>query len=82
MKYRKDSDFPYGQPVIVRWIDSMGTPGWGAEPSAKMECTSVGFLLERTKDRVAIAQNKSHYSNGDLLEIPTAAIKSVKKLKE
>ena len=73
---------PKTQPVIVRWIDSMKASGWRDHEDSKMECTSVGHLVKRTKDRVVIAMNRSHCGDGDYMEIPTCAIKSVKRLKE
>ena len=70
--------------VKVDWIDSMGTSGWGAlgEPS-DLNCSSVGFLKERSKDRIVIYQNLSHNrgTGGDYMEIPACAIKRVRTLK-
>ncbi len=74
---------PKTKPVVVRWIDSMGTSGWNnLDKPTDMECTSVGHLIKKTKDRVTIAMNRSHYGNGDYMEIPMIAVKSIRKLKE
>lgn len=78
---RKDNH-PKTKPVIVRWVDSMGTSGWRDHKPSDMECTSIGHLISKTKDRVTIAMNSSHYGDGDFLEIPMVAVKSVKRLKE
>ena len=76
------TDYPKIRPVIVRWIDSMGSSGWNATPDARMEVVTVGTLIERDKRRVAVALSRSHYSHGDILEIPICAVRSVKRLKE
>ena len=73
---------PKARPVIVRWIDSISTGGWCNDPRSKMECTTVGHLVERTKKGVTVALNRSHYGNGDFIEIPASAIRSVRRLKE
>ncbi len=73
---------PKVKPVVVRWVDSTGISGWSKYTASKMECTTVGHLVEKTKDRVVIALNRSQYNDGDYMEIPNVAIKSIKKLKE
>ena len=73
---------PKTNPVIVRWIDSMKISGWTAYEASGMECTTVGHLVSKTKDRVVIAMNRSTCGDGDFMEIPLVAVKSVKKLKE
>ena len=73
---------PKTEPVLVRWIDSMKSSGWREFEETNMECASVGHLVKKTKDRVIICMNRSHCGDGDYMEIPTCAIKSIKKLKE
>lgn len=79
---QKKHNFPQVKPVIVRWIDSMGSPGWSAKADARFECVTIGNLVEKNINRVAVALNRSHYSDGDILEIPMVSVKSIKRLKE
>jgi hypothetical protein len=74
--------YPTIKPVAVRWIDSMASSGWGAGCGARLECVTIGHLISRDKERVCLAMNRSHYSDGDIMEIPVVAVKSVKRLKE
>ena len=78
----RNDKHPKTKPVIVRWIDSMGSSGWRKYEASGMECTSIGHLVEKTKDRVVICQNRSHCGDGDFMEIPLVAVKSIKRLKE
>jgi len=80
-KRTKDCPWPSTVPVEVRWTDSIASNGWGAKAGAKMGCVSIGHLVERSKDRVVLAQSRSHYSEAEVLEIPASAIKSVRKLR-
>lgn len=82
MSQSRNAAWPKTKPVIVRWVDSMGTNGWNAVPGAKMECVTIGNLVEKQKDRVCVAMNRSHYSDGDLIEIPLVSVRSIKGLKE
>lgn len=75
-------DHPKVTPVVVRWVDSIGTSGWRSDYDSRLECTSVGHLVEKNKQGVVICLNKSHYTCGDYIEIPRSSIKSIKKLKE
>ena len=70
-------------PVCVEWIDSMGCAGWGDYTPSNMNCVSVGFLVEKNKDRVILALNKSLHvgRHGDYMEIPLCAVKRIRKLK-
>lgn len=69
-------------PVLVEWIDSVQTMGWGElhEPS-DMRCVSVGILVSKTKDRLTLAVNYDGDSFGHFMEIPLVAIKKIRKLK-
>ena len=77
----KRKKWPKITPVVVRWVDSTSTSGWNVKPTAKMECVTVGNLLTRNKRRVAIALNKSCYGDGEIMEIPTVAVKDIRRLK-
>jgi hypothetical protein len=68
--------------VKVKWIDSMGTAGWGEGDSSDMRCCTVGILHKKTKKSVIIALNQSAYGRGHFIEIPKVAIKKIKKLKK
>lgn len=81
--------WPGTKPVEVRWIDSMGTPGWGADKTGKggwkttrHECVTVGTLVKKGRKTVAIALNRSHYSHGEMIEIPRCAVLSMRKLRK
>ena len=79
----KERKFPEGtRPVMIEWIDSSSTGGWGnlKEPS-NMRCISVGHLVSRSKDRVTLAMSRSPWADGHHLEIPNFAIKRIRKLK-
>ncbi len=81
MSQRK-TDWPKTKPVIVRWVDSMASPGWSAKSGAQFECITIGNLVEKTEERICVALNKSSYSDGDMMEIPRVAVRSVRRLKE
>lgn len=72
---------PEVTPVVVRWVDSMGCARWEKYSPARLECTSVGHLVTKTKDRVVICMTRSCYSTGYYMSIPMCAVKSIKKLK-
>lgn len=70
--------------VKIDWIDSVGTGHWGNNPVSNLNCSTVGHLVEKKKDRVVIAMNKSYCSKdsyGHFMEIPRVAIKKITKLK-
>lgn len=70
------------RPIMVEWVDSMASSGWGdPRTPADMRCVSVGHLVRRTKDRVHIALNRSANSHGDHIEIPLCAVTRVRRLK-
>ena len=69
--------------VHVSWVDSMGTSGWhnNIDADADIRCESVGFLMDKTEKRVKIYMSKNAFQKGDVLEIPTVAVKKIKYLK-
>lgn len=73
---------PKTKPVIVRWVDSMKNSGWRDYESSGLECTTIGHLVSRTKERVAVCMNRSKYGDGDYMEIPMCSVKSIRRLKE
>ena len=74
------------RPVKVKWTDSIHGAGWNdhraASTSRPTKITTVGYLLERDKDRVVVAQSVSDDTEelGNLLTIPRAAVRSIKRL--
>ena len=80
---RKPDPWPKSRPVEVRWLDSMGTSGWQDPKTARtrMECVTVGHLIERTPKSVLVAMNACHYQHGEYVEIPAAAVKRVRRLR-
>lgn len=73
------------KPIIVDWVDSMGTSGWHAETEGKatdMRCCTVGHFVEEDKDSITVALSRSPYSHGDYLTIPRCAIRRTRRLKE
>ena len=77
----RNDPYPKGAAVEVRWIDSIGTGHWGSKPETKMECVTVGLLVERRKDRIVLAMSRSHYGDGHHWEIPACSIRRVRRLK-
>lgn len=81
MAKRKDKH-PKVRPVIVRWIDSASEAGWGVKPGNRLKCVTVGIRVKGPKDRISIVQSRSHYSDGEMIEIPKIAVASIRRLKE
>lgn len=72
------------QPVIVNWIDSFGSSGWGKDPKEdyNLNCQTVGFLIRKSKDRVFLALNLAATGTiGDTIQIPLVAVKKIRRLK-
>ena len=74
------------RPVKVVWVDSLCAGGWVSDEAARLAqpstITSVGFLLERDRKRVVIAQSVPDEVGevGDVLAIPAAAVQSLQPL--
>lgn len=69
-------------PVIVSWIDSVQSIGWGElhEPS-DLTCVSTGFLVSKTKDRITLALNWDGAEFGMFMEVPLVSVKKLRRLK-
>lgn len=70
--------------VLIEWVDSIGSSGWKHDfEQSDMRCVSAGHLIEKTKDRIIIAMNKSLHADGygDYMEIPLCAVTKITKLK-
>lgn len=69
--------------VHVRWLDSAATstPWMDDDTTLSLdECESVGYLVERTKTTVLIAQSRSSGQWGNPLAIPRVAVTSMRTL--
>lgn len=72
--------------ISVDWIDSKGVTGeWefadDLEPLEPSRCTSVGFLLEETKEYKTLAQTISQEQVLGRITIPVQAILKQRRLK-
>lgn len=68
--------------LMITWIDSCSSNGWQQPAEAKArisECQSVGFLVEETKDAIALALSRTTQEGfapyADIVSIPKVAIK-------
>ena len=71
--------------VFVEWLDSKGvTHEWEyleeIESMKPDKCLSVGFLLEKTKEYLTIAQSVGQTQVIGRTTIPCCSIKRIKKL--
>jgi hypothetical protein len=71
--------------VHITWVDSQVDLGWKrVDPKITLLCESVGYLVEKTKDRVIIATNFAHgdvVSYGQHTHIPTCSIKKIRTVR-
>lgn len=73
---------------IIDWVDSCGSQGWlqiGECKARVSECQTVGFLVDETKDAIALALNRvtieGHAPFGEMITIPKFAITKKRVLK-
>jgi len=72
-----------GNPVLVEWVDSMGSSGWHQEYKiSSLKCTTIGHYYAEYQDRIVVALNKSEYCYGDYMDIPRLSIKKITMLKK
>jgi hypothetical protein len=83
-------------PVVeVEWVDSMKLPGnWITRERAledlhdtdKMDHVTCGYLLEKTREYVAVAESLGGPSTGDavtgVLQIPRGCVRNITVLRE
>lgn len=70
--------------VRVRWVDSAATSKpWMAdgETLAADKCVSIGYLVEKTKKKLLLAQSRSSCEWGNPLAIPRVAVTSIRRVK-
>ena len=67
--------------VKVDWDDSCDVSGWVRKSSFEPEvsqCTTVGFLVKKTKDYVSIASSSSDSESwSDIMTIPRKCVKTI-----
>jgi hypothetical protein len=71
--------------VEVRWMDIAGYPGWHNEDDKPetyepMRCTSVGYLLYESKDRVVLCGSLGPEKFCDITVIPAGCVDAVRDL--
>ena len=68
--------------VLIEWVDSTAVGDWTGDDDVELaKCRTMGFLLQKNKDRVVVAQSTSdiaHYDNR--FGIPRGCIRSIKTL--
>ena len=73
--------------IIVRitWLDSAAAHNrpWIAdnETVRALKCSSVGFLIEKNRREVIIAQSLNANQRGNVYAIPTSSIRKMRRLK-
>jgi hypothetical protein len=72
----------------IEWVDSCSSKGWGTrdyhiKDYAESHCRTIGYLVERTKKAISLAQSLSDDTKNlaDVMSIPVVSIKKVKILK-
>ena len=73
--------------VKIEWVDSARSFDWSLLEeidNKPVNCISVGFLIENTKEHITIAQNYGFKPEQvcNLITIPKCSVKNIKKLKE
>ena len=69
--------------VQVSWKDSCTFNGWRAldDIDGLMECMSVGYMVDKNDDYIAIAQSIAHQGDvGEITLIPVAVISELREL--
>jgi hypothetical protein len=71
-------------PVIVRWRDTTGIPGWHKRAELEEELAtppevieSTGWLIDENDEWLTLAGSVGRYTCGDLLKIPRGCIVEV-----
>ncbi len=77
--------------VMVKWVDSVGTTRWESIESRcedlkdeHLEHTSVGYLVKKTKNWVALTHSVGIglHNVDDTIQIPMRAVTKIKRLKD
>lgn len=72
--------------VKIDWIDScFGPAGWGEKEDFEnvtlVECTTVGFIVQETKEHITIASTVNEDQVSSVVTIPKSCIERQKQLK-
>jgi len=73
--------------VLIEWVDiTKHCTGWIPEEDvidnmSFMQCSSVGFLVSKSKDAIVITQTRTNNQITDPLVIPRRVIKKMRYLK-
>ncbi len=70
----------------IKWVDSCFHEGWVSKQSALTlpisHCTTVGMIINETKELITVALNASDSNNyGDVISIPRLSIQSIRRMK-
>jgi len=73
--------------IKVNWHDSVCYRGWQQsehETYKPSECSTVGFLVEETKEHIALAlsMGEATYNVGDVMVIPKHSVTKTKVLEK
>lgn len=84
IRYNEDMEYKIN---YVYWIDSSSRSGWNDRPTKDwtmhdLECHSVGWVIQETKELLVIAQSYSNDQHGDIMAIPKSQIKKRKIIKQ
>jgi|TARA_R110000824_G_scaffold144235_1_gene312083 hypothetical protein len=71
--------------ILVVWMDAVAETGWIKLEDAKRECqlsecVTIGYLIDRNKDRLLIACTKSENEYNAMINIPTAWVKETRDI--
>ena len=71
--------------ILVVWMDAVAGTGWIKLEDAKRdcqlsECVTIGYLIDRNKDRLLIACTKSENEYNAMINIPTAWVKETRDI--
>lgn len=67
--------------IQVIWIDAVADAGWESKAKAEVHlCSTVGYLVDETKDAICIASTWSIDQTNARMHIPKAWIKNRKVL--
>ena len=71
--------------ILVVWMDAVAETGSIKLEDAKRECqlsecVTIGYLIDRNKDRLLIACTKSENEYNAMINIPTAWVKETRDI--
>ena len=69
--------------VLVEWEDAAFTGGWHPKSVTTSQCTTVGYLIEKTKVQVVVALNGCEDGGfGEAMAIPRTCIRSIRRIRK